>query len=807
MNLKTEKVTAYLPELVGKGYGEFWRSTKRYRVVKGSRASKKSTTAALWCITKLMEYPLANLLVVRKVYSSLRDSCFATLKWAINRLGVTKYWKAKSSPLELEYLPTGQKILFRGLNEPMSLTSITVAKGYLCWCMIEEAYQIDEEDFKIIEGSFRGKMPEGYFINFTLLFNPWDVNSWLKSRFFDKPDKDVLAMTTTYKCNEWLSAADIKYYEKMRKIDPERYKIEGEGDWGLAAGQFFKEWKSYLHVVKPFSIPASWIKFRAMDWGMSRPSAVLWLAVDYDGNIYVYRELYTWSGKPNEGSGETAAQVARKIIELEKSEEKISYGVLDSACWTRNGVTTLSIAEVINDELCKAGLTPFGKSTKGRVEGANAIKQRLIGNETAEGNKPALYFFANCFHSIRTIPMLGYDKHNPETYDTQGEDHCFIAGTMIETKRGEIPIEEVTTKDFVLTRKGFRKVLAAELTKKNADVMTVKFSNGKSLTGTANHPIFLKGKGFCTLDTVKYGDIILGVSEVKNLCRESSQNQRIPSCLTELNLDAIQIQNAKATEGIIEQAEIIESRAFATCTGKYGNFTTEKYLKDVTFIIKTEIFLIMIFLILNCLKELNIYRNTQESIWKMKILEIVFANIWKLSEKKLLNGINQRKGESGTDSKVLNARKSNHQNLKLNWCVLSVVKNFLHQATEEIKVNFVQKPVTQNTDETTELMTKREFVQSVEKNIVSTNFLNKKLVVQENVVYAVCSTVEQRKADVYNLTVDEEHEYFANGFLVHNCVDALSYGLLSRPFKPTKPEEIKHRERYKHEEKFSVWNY
>ena len=264
-------------------------------------------------------------------------------------------------------------------------------------------------------------------------------------------------------------------------------------EWGLSAGQFFKEWRTDLHVVKPFEIPRGWVKFRSCDWGMAKPYAVLWFAVDYDGNIFCYRELYGWGGKPNVGTGETAAQLGKRIAQLEKPEENISYGVLDNACWARNGVTGESIAEAINNELYAAKLVTFSKSSKGRIEGANAIKERLIGNEMKDGSfKPALYFFNNCFHSIRTIPMLGFDKHNAETYDTQGEDHCFVAGTLITTRRGEIPIEEVTTNDYVLTRKGFRKVLFAGLTKKNAEVVTVEFSNDKSLTGTKNHPIFLK---------------------------------------------------------------------------------------------------------------------------------------------------------------------------------------------------------------------------------------------------------------------------------------------------------------------------
>ena len=143
---ETPKITAWLPDIVGKGYGKFWNCKKRYRVVKGSRASKKSTTIALNIICRMMEYPLANTLVIRKTERTLKESCFAQLRWAINRLGVEEYWKARVSPLELEYIPTGQRIIFRGLDNAFKITSITVAKGYLCWGWVEESYEISERN-------------------------------------------------------------------------------------------------------------------------------------------------------------------------------------------------------------------------------------------------------------------------------------------------------------------------------------------------------------------------------------------------------------------------------------------------------------------------------------------------------------------------------------------------------------------------------------------------------------------------------------------------------------------------------------
>ena len=140
-----------LQNVIGKGYSEFWNTKKRYVVCKGSRASKKSKTAALWHIVHIMQHPGANALVIRKTERTLRDSCYADLKWAINRLGVSAYWKATLSPLELVYLPTKQRIIFRGLDDPLKLTSISTECGSICFVLIEEAYEITkEEDFNFI---------------------------------------------------------------------------------------------------------------------------------------------------------------------------------------------------------------------------------------------------------------------------------------------------------------------------------------------------------------------------------------------------------------------------------------------------------------------------------------------------------------------------------------------------------------------------------------------------------------------------------------------------------------------------------
>ena len=280
--------------LVGGGYNEWWNWKGRYRVVKGSRASKKSKTHALYYIIKLMQYPTANLLCVRKVFSTLHDSMFADLKWAINRLGVGEYWQTKESPLEITYKPTGQKILFRGLDDPLKVTSITVETGSLCWVWLEEAYEVsDENAFAVLDESIRGEVAEGLWKQISLSFNPWSDKSWIKKRFFDNPDSETLAITTNYKCNEWLDESDLKLFENMRRTNVRRYQIAGLGNWGVAQGLIFENWEERNFTVneirKRNNIKAAF----GLDFGYVDATAfVACLIDDNNKEIYVFDEWY-----------------------------------------------------------------------------------------------------------------------------------------------------------------------------------------------------------------------------------------------------------------------------------------------------------------------------------------------------------------------------------------------------------------------------------------------------------------------------------------------------------------------------------
>lgn len=346
MKLKTKdnQVIVHLPSIVGKHYGEFWRFKGRYKAVKGSRASKKSSTQSLKVITEIIENPNINWLVVRKVERTLRDSCYAQLKWAIHRLNVDNFFKCSTSPLEITYKPTGQKILFRGLDDPLKVTSITVEVGSLCRLWIEEAYEITSEDaFDRLDESIRGQLPKGMYHQVVLTFNPWSDRHWLKKRFFDEPSKNVLAMTTNYMCNEFLSEADLVLFEEMKK-NPRRYRTAGLGEWGIVEGLVYENWEERVFDVHEISIRPSVRSAFGMDFGyVNDPSTLFCGLIDTVAReIYVFDEMYE-KGMSNE-------DILSKVSEMGYSKERIKA---DSA-------EPKSIAY-----LRKAGLTRIRAAKKG----------------------------------------------------------------------------------------------------------------------------------------------------------------------------------------------------------------------------------------------------------------------------------------------------------------------------------------------------------------------------------------------------------------------------------------------------------
>ena len=341
-----KEISINIPELVGGGYGAFWRSKKPFRVCKGGKGSKKSKTTALNFIVRMMEYPGANLLVIRAVMDTHRNSTFADLRWAIRQLRVDRYWKCTASPMQMTYLPTGQRILFRGFDDVYKLASITVDDGYLCWLWLEEAFEIADEDAfeKLTLSVPRGYVPPPLFKQTTITFNPWSEKHWLKKKFFDTPRDDTDTFTTNYMCNEFLDDDDRRRYELMKKENPRLYAVAGLGEWGVSEGLIFENWEVREFDIK--SLPDLW-KYKfvfGLDYGYTNdPTAFIAAAVNpEDKLLYIYDEHYETRMLNN--------QIAAMIVEKGYTKERIRADCAEPKS---------------NDEIRRLGITRLVSASKG----------------------------------------------------------------------------------------------------------------------------------------------------------------------------------------------------------------------------------------------------------------------------------------------------------------------------------------------------------------------------------------------------------------------------------------------------------
>ena len=401
MNNKVKRIS--FREMVGGGYDDYLRFKGRYRICKGSRASKKSATTSLDYIKNMMKYPQANLLVVRKTGRTLKDSVYTQLKWAIHRIQVDAFWKCTESPLEMTYIPTGQKIYFRGLDDPLKVTSIAVDVGVLCWLWIEEAYEITkEDDFNILDESIRGAVPDGLWKQITLTFNPWNEKIWIKKRFFDaEPDSDILAITTNYMCNEFLDEADLRVFERMKRDNPKRYKVAGLGNWGIVDGLVYENWKEEeFNIDAVRRMPTVKSAF-GLDYGYTNdPTALFCGLIDQTHKkIYVFDEMYE-KGMSNE-------RIYEKITEMGYAKERI---------------TADSAEPKSNDRLRTLGL----RGVRGARKGKDSIKNGIDFIQDYE-----IIIHPKCVNFITEISNYQWDKNEfNETINKPIDDFNHLMDAM-----------------------------------------------------------------------------------------------------------------------------------------------------------------------------------------------------------------------------------------------------------------------------------------------------------------------------------------------------------------------------------------
>lgn len=273
------------------------KTTKRYRVMKGSAGSGKSVNVAQDYIIKLMDkrYTGANLLVVRKAESTNKYSTYAELTGAINRICGNldhKYWIVRLNPLEIISRVTGNAIIFRGVNDARQrekIKSINFPRGKLTWIWAEEGTELFESDVDILDDRLRGILPNpNLYYQITYTFNPISATHWIKRKYFDYESPDIFTHHSTYLDNRFIDEAYYRRMEMRKEQDPEGYKVYGLGEWGETGGLIISKYFVHEFETEPYAFDSMVL---AQDFGFNHANAILTVGFK-DGDIYICDEIY-----------------------------------------------------------------------------------------------------------------------------------------------------------------------------------------------------------------------------------------------------------------------------------------------------------------------------------------------------------------------------------------------------------------------------------------------------------------------------------------------------------------------------------
>jgi len=365
-------------------------------------------------------------LLLRRTMPELRD-----LITHSQRLYNRAFPGAKWREQEKEWrFPSGAKIEF-GYAENMTDALRYQGQSYT-WIGIDELPQYPSPDiYNFLRSSLRSVDVE-IPVYMRATGNPGNVGShWVREMFVDpavpnsafsiniKTPLGIKVITRRFipaklHDNPYLTQTD-DYYAMLASLPEVQRKQFLDGDWDAFEDSAFPEFNKSIHVVDPFEVPKGWQRFRAADWGYASPACVLWFAIDYDNNLWIYRELYT--------KKITADVFARKVLIAEK-DEYIRYGVLDASTWAKRGDIGPSIAETMIQTGCR--WRPSDRTPKSRISGKLEIHKRLKVSEDKK-KEPGLRIFSTCRNLIRTFPLLPLDDNNPEDINTHAEDHAYDA--------------------------------------------------------------------------------------------------------------------------------------------------------------------------------------------------------------------------------------------------------------------------------------------------------------------------------------------------------------------------------------------
>lgn len=387
-----------------------------------------------------LTYPGIRILIVRKEYPELEQTMILPMRKMIPQEvaayngSMHMFFFANGSTIKFGHYGSGDDVEYQGQEYD--------------WIFMDEATQFTESQFRTLGACLRGstKIPRRMY----LTCNPGGVGHlWVKRLFITRQyrdgekEKDYTFIHATVDDNPQLLEASPEYVQMLDLLPDDVRAAWRYGDWDALAGTFFPEFRQETHVIKPFwKIPAEWKKYRVFDYGLDM-FACLWIAVDFEGRCYVYRELQ----QPDT----IVSDAAKLMISLTPPEEHIEFTIAPPDMWNRQKDTGRSMAELFMEN--GVGIV---RASNNRIQGWMAVKEMLKPMKS-ESDRPGLLVTEDCKGLITNLPAIQHDEKNPSDCAKEPHDithicdairYFCVTRTLQAEKMEAVVIDDLDTSDL-----------------------------------------------------------------------------------------------------------------------------------------------------------------------------------------------------------------------------------------------------------------------------------------------------------------------------------------------------------------------
>lgn len=676
-------------------------------------------------------HPTDNFIITSPTYKILYQSTLPPfLYW---NKGIGTYDKKN----ECFHIKGGGKVWFRTGTDPDSVVGITNVRHILC----DEAGLYSLYFWENIQA--RASFKEAPI---TIVTSPYSLN-WLYRDYIRKVRSgDEYAIKQTHLCqaksseNPYFPLAE--YESKRRTMEPRRFNMMYGGNFDKAQGLVYSCFDSSKHWVDPINLPPGTRFLAGVDWGYTHPFVIVVRAITPLGMHYQVAEFY-----------QTQLMIGEKIDAAHrlKSMYPIEKFIADSA-------NPDDIAE-----FNRAGLrcVAANKDIKAGIEAHWELINSGYYQVFRGGNN----------HTIDEYEMYHYPEVKdlrPDQSDAAASDlpvdkdnHCIAEGTPIFTDKGLVPIENIKIGDRVRTRSGFNVVTNAWCASENGQILILKTKTGKQLQCTPDHKIWTK-RGFVKAIYLRYDDILISIGEKKWKQLHGTENVS----------EDIQTASDYRKD---DTSKEYQTENHYICTEKYGFSILGIFQRVFIYIILTVTLRIMTSKILNASVQkimptsIQVILKKREQIY-LRLVTLQKHGIAARKESNYIKGLasSQQAGKYQSKRNVLNAKMSSIQT--------GLIKT----------INFVQMLANHRTEDKAESMILMPFANIAKQILLKINMLKRDLVADP--VQSIYLT-SKRKA-VFDLTVENEHEFFADGILVSNCMDCNRYLSIATFTTSKKPNKI-----------------